>query len=101
MPILRNLACIPLGVNHLDRLEHANRLHFRLPGLGTSGAQRAGCRYLLGLRRNEDCAYLQAGELRRKAFIGSGIDIGKAIVRDSSNRRFRSQGVLAYRASYL
>jgi len=33
-----NLACMPLGVNHLDGLEHANRLHRWLPGLGTFGA---------------------------------------------------------------
>jgi hypothetical protein len=101
MPTLHNLACMPLGVNHLDGLEHANRLHRWLPGLGTFGAQGASFKCQSGLRRNDDCAYPQQSEFVRKAFIRFGIDMGKAIVRDSSNRRFRCQGVLACRAPYL
>ncbi|MDX6457415.1 MAG: hypothetical protein QOE55_1112 [Acidobacteriaceae bacterium] len=89
MPTLHNLACMPLGVNHLDGLKHANRLHRWLPGLGTFGAQRAGFKCRSGLRRNDDCAYPQQSGFVRKAFIRFGIDMGKAIVRDSSNRRFR------------
>jgi hypothetical protein len=51
--------------------------------------------------RNDDCEYPQKSRFRRKAFIWSGIDMGEAIVRDSSNCRFQCQGVLARRAQNL
>jgi hypothetical protein len=40
LPTLSNLACIPLGVNHLDGREHAKRPHRWLPAPGTFGAQQ-------------------------------------------------------------
>jgi hypothetical protein len=92
LPTLRNLACMPPSVNHLDELGCADGLHSWLPGLGTFGAQKAGFGSLLGLHRSDDCAYPQQSGYRRKPFIRSGIDIGDAIVRDSSNRPLSMSG---------
>jgi hypothetical protein len=86
---------MPPSVNHLDEPGCADGLYRWLPGLGTFGAQKAGFESLIGLPRSDDCAYPQQSGYRREPFIRSGIDIGDAIVRNSSNRRFRCQGVLA------
>ena len=55
---------MPPVVNHLDALEHANGLHCRLPGLGTSGAYRAGCKYL-------DRWLSKAADLKAESFCRS------------------------------
>jgi hypothetical protein len=43
LPTFRNLAGMPPSVNHLGGLGCSDGLHRRLPGLGTFGAQKAGC----------------------------------------------------------
>jgi len=83
---------MPSSVNHLGELQRADGLHCWLPGVGTFGARRAGFPDLNELRRSEDCAYAQQSGYRRKPFILSGIDIGDAIVRDSSNRPLSMSG---------
>jgi hypothetical protein len=83
---------MPSSVNHLGELERADGLHFWLPGLGTFGGKRAGFRDLNELRRSQDCAYAQQSGYRSKPFILPGIDIGDAIVRDSSNRPLSMSG---------
>jgi hypothetical protein len=83
---------MPSSVNHLGEPEYAGGLHRRLLGLGTFGAQKAGLKCLIGLHRRDDCAYPQQSGYWRKPFIRSSIDIGDAIVRDSSDRPLSMSG---------
>jgi hypothetical protein len=61
---------MPLGVNHLDGLEHVNRLHRWLPALGTFGTQSAGFECRIWLAPNADCAYSPKAGFATKLLFG-------------------------------